>query len=183
MKTINKIAEGVFSAQSSLPAKEVVSLIEIASRDYPLEIAERRPHLTMEFPIFFKKQDSLSSVKLRENLFVSMLPYISEYMETYNLNGMYPKKDFVTVSKLLPGLGMEAHRDNPSKKSNHFICMLYLNEEYDGGEICFPELNLLHKPKAGEVLLYKASLLHEVRPVTRGQRYSIGFGLTDGVSD
>lgn len=68
----------------------------------------------------------------------------------------------------------EAHRDNLSAATAHrrFGLSLNLNEDYDGGELRFPEYGATrYRPAAGEALLFSGSHLHEVLPVTRGRRF------------
>jgi PKHD-type hydroxylase len=50
-------------------------------------------------------------------------------------------------------------------------------EEYDGGELCVEDTYGLQKVKlpAGHMVLYPATSLHQVRPVTRGARVSSFF--------
>lgn len=179
MKLLSKISENVFLHNFDKANHNMISLIESCSDHYPFETVERRPHLTMEFPTVFDKRDSFNALSLREDIYSIIMPVIKEYVQENNLSHMYPKKDFITISKLLPGPGMDPHVDNINKNSNHFICMFYLNDDFDGGEIYFPDIELKYKPKSGDVLLYKASIRHQVLPVTKGVRYSIGYGLTD----
>lgn len=68
----------------------------------------------------------------------------------------------------------EAHRDNLSAATAHrrFGFTLNLNEDYDGGELRFPEYGpTRYRPAAGEALLFSGSHLHEVLPVERGRRF------------
>lgn len=70
------------------------------------------------------------------------------------------------------------HRDNTSRQTAHrqFALSLNLNadDEYDGGELRFPEFGReLYRPPAGGALVFSCSLLHEVMPVTRGRRFGV----------
>ena len=68
----------------------------------------------------------------------------------------------------------EAHRDNLSAGTAHrrFGLTLNLNDDYDGGELRFPEYGpTRYRPAAGEALVFSGSHLHEVLPVERGQRF------------
>lgn len=53
--------------------------------------------------------------------------------------------------------------------------VFYLNDDYDGGEIEFPEFNIKHKPKKNTVLLFPSNFVyhHSVKPVTAGIRYCV----------
>ena len=59
--------------------------------------------------------------------------------------------------------------DTPWRK---WASVIYLNDDYEGGEIYFPDIGLSHKPAAGTLLCFEGSLRHGVRAVTRGLRYT-----------
>lgn len=77
------------------------------------------------------------------------------------------------------------HRDNLSPATAHrrFALTLNLNDDYEGGELRFPEYGQqLYRPVPGEALVFSGSHLHEVLPVTRGRRFvllSFLFGGND----
>jgi PKHD-type hydroxylase len=58
-------------------------------------------------------------------------------------------------------------------------------EEYDGGELCVEDTYGLQKVKlpAGHMVLYPATSLHHVRPVTRGARICSFFWIQSMVRD
>ncbi len=67
-----------------------------------------------------------------------------------------------------------AHRDNLSRTTAHriFALTLNLNDEYDGGELRFPEYATTpYRPAAGEALVFSCAHLHEVLDVTAGRRF------------
>jgi predicted 2-oxoglutarate/Fe(II)-dependent dioxygenase YbiX/peroxiredoxin len=68
-----------------------------------------------------------------------------------------------------------AHRDNTTKGTAHrrFAVSINLNDNFDGGEISFPEYGpRSFKMPAGGAVVFSCSLLHAVSPVTRGNRYA-----------
>jgi predicted 2-oxoglutarate/Fe(II)-dependent dioxygenase YbiX len=75
------------------------------------------------------------------------------------------------------------HRDNttPATAGRRFALTLNLNsDEYDGGELMFPEYgDYRYKPPAGAAVVFACSLLHEALPVTRGQRFALLSFLLD----
>jgi predicted 2-oxoglutarate/Fe(II)-dependent dioxygenase YbiX/peroxiredoxin len=68
-----------------------------------------------------------------------------------------------------------AHRDNTTKGTAHrrFAVSLNLNDDYEGGELTFPEYGPRgFKPPAGAAVVFSCSLLHQARLVTKGRRYA-----------
>lgn len=67
-----------------------------------------------------------------------------------------------------------AHRDNTTKGTAHrrFAVSLNLNDDYEGGELNFPEYGpRTFKPPAGAAVVFSCSLLHRANLVTKGRRY------------
>ena len=73
------------------------------------------------------------------------------------------------------GCFFRRHRDNAqaSLAFRQFAISVNLNaEDYDGGELLFPEYNShRYRPGTGTGLIFSASLLHEAAPILRGSRY------------
>lgn len=68
-----------------------------------------------------------------------------------------------------------AHRDNTTKGTAHrrFAVSVNLNDDFDGGEVSFPEYGpRSFKAPPGGAVVFSCSLLHKVSPVTRGRRYA-----------
>jgi predicted 2-oxoglutarate/Fe(II)-dependent dioxygenase YbiX len=73
------------------------------------------------------------------------------------------------------GAHFQPHRDNTTLGTAHqrFAVSVNLNEDFDGGEICFPEYgSTSYKPPPGSAVVFSCSLLHAVTRVTAGRRYA-----------
>jgi Rps23 Pro-64 3,4-dihydroxylase Tpa1-like proline 4-hydroxylase len=80
------------------------------------------------------------------------------------------------IRRLKDGEFMYAHKDGGHPDSKEIIVFgvaIYLNDDFTGGEINYPDLNISVKPKRSSVVIHDAKLLHEVLPVKSGSRYSI----------
>jgi predicted 2-oxoglutarate/Fe(II)-dependent dioxygenase YbiX len=67
-----------------------------------------------------------------------------------------------------------AHRDNgaPTTADRAFAVSLNLNDDFEGGELVFPEYaGLKVSPPTGAAAVFSCSLLHRALPVTRGRRF------------
>lgn len=68
-----------------------------------------------------------------------------------------------------------AHRDNTTKGTAHrrFAVSVNLNDDFEGGEVCFPEYGpRSFKAPPGGAVVFSCSLLHRVSKVTKGRRYA-----------
>jgi PKHD-type hydroxylase len=78
-------------------------------------------------------------------------------------------------------------RGTPHRVRTDLSATLFLSapEEYDGGELVIEDTYGLHSVKlpAGDLILYPASSLHLVRPVTRGARVASFFWIQSMVRD
>ena len=56
-----------------------------------------------------------------------------------------------------------------------YSSLVYLNDNYEGGELVFPEYNLNIKPKAGDIITFptNAMYLHAVNKIKSGTRYNV----------
>ena len=67
------------------------------------------------------------------------------------------------------------HRDNSTRGTAHrrFALSVNLNDDFDGGELGFPEYGPRgYRVPAGCAIVFAGALLHTVSPVRRGRRYA-----------
>ena len=68
------------------------------------------------------------------------------------------------------------HRDDAGDpaKPRRFALSVNLNDDFDGGGLCFPEYGRrFYRPPAGGGVAFSCNLLHEAQPVTRGRRFGL----------
>lgn len=70
-------------------------------------------------------------------------------------------------------LEMFIHVDNQPHMESPIMwgAVVYFNDDYEGGEIYYPDYEYLYKPKAGSMALHKGSTRHGVKKVTSGERF------------
>lgn len=78
--------------------------------------------------------------------------------------------------ELLP----HADKENPDGAEHpfpwrHFASLVYLNDDYEGGQIYFPNKGIELKPKPGTLVIFPGTseFLHGVREVPEGVRYTL----------
>ncbi len=76
------------------------------------------------------------------------------------------------IARFTEGFGMHEHFD--STKPNDIATLIYLNNDYTGGEIYFPEYNISIKPDAGDLICFPDTpeFIHGVKPILSGTRYT-----------
>lgn len=69
---------------------------------------------------------------------------------------------------------LPAHQDQ-GVSSRVLSSVMYLNDNYEGGEIEFVNSKVKVRPEAGSVIFFPSNFLyiHEVYPITEGSRYSM----------
>lgn len=80
----------------------------------------------------------------------------------------------VPIKKWNQGQSMGPHFDGQDGDSTlAFSLVAYINDDYEGGEIHFPNQNITIKPKAGSLIMFPSQepYVHEVMPITSGTRY------------
>jgi hypothetical protein len=93
--------------------------------------------------------------------------------------GNFPELELsdLQIVKYERGSHVVAHTDSGTFRSRRvFSTVLYLNDEYEGGEIVFPVKGRSFHLKAGHFLLFPSDVLHRVNPVISGVRHTlVGF--------
>lgn len=83
----------------------------------------------------------------------------------------------ISISKYIEGAGMGPHidRDDQPHVEPLMSAVLYLNDDYEGGELSFADQGVEIKPKAGSIVIFPSAepFYHESKPVTRGQKFIV----------
>ena len=81
----------------------------------------------------------------------------------------------IALQRYLDNEPMRLHRDYWLKDLDYYIrygIVIYYNDDYEGGEIEYPELGIVHKPKARSLVLHGGNILHgPKRLIGDGSRY------------
>jgi hypothetical protein len=119
---------------------------------------------------FYNEQKEISEI-LHSSIDKSIFKYFDVYPRAEK--NVLSKEKFAKILKYSAGDKMPAHSDHGTT-SRVISLILYLNDDYYGGEITFPYLNISIKPSAGSVLMFPSNFIytHEVKEITDGYRYS-----------
>jgi hypothetical protein len=76
------------------------------------------------------------------------------------------------IARFEEGRGMHKHFD--ASKPNDIATLIYLNNNYSGGEVFFPDHDISIKPEAGDLVCFPDTpdFVHGVNPIISGIRYT-----------
>ncbi len=106
--------------------------------------------------------------------------FISEFVDDYaNKNGLQNLElESLSVVRYTVGQFFTEHSDGGPNIPRRLSMVLYLNDDYAGGEICFTKFESTFKPAAKTLFLFPPTeeYAHEAQPVVEGVKYVlVGF--------
>ena len=110
--------------------------------------------------------------------------------ELYGIDTVYP--DHLSVSRWFPGTSLPPHVDDMTDSKEEgdewfhhrdFGIVVYLNEEFTGGETYYPNHEVDVEPKVGRLVIHPGDSNHEhgVRKVEGGTRYTLSSFWTKNI--
>jgi predicted 2-oxoglutarate/Fe(II)-dependent dioxygenase YbiX len=102
----------------------------------------------------------------------------------YASEPVYPH--YTDLVMWVKGRKMDLHVDNGTGaddprdgylKNRHYSCILYLNDDFTGGETFF-ESGYKTKPTTGSLVVFPAGMKHGVKEVTSGTRFTLAMWFT-----
>ncbi len=184
MKTI---APGIVQFKRFLDHEKCKEIVELAERDI---------HWVKAY-VGHYQDDQLIGRRLdleARDVEVGQLPhdlniYLSGYSQSISSaiaqNYSIPNlkvEDFM-FSKYMPGCHIKAHSDTGVYSTSRVVTAVqYLNEDYDGGNLFFPDMGVSIRPERGDLILFWSEYNHGVNVISKGVRYCVvSFGKAQSV--
>ena len=121
--------------------------------------------------MFYEDQLYISTILFNSlenglNHYFSLYPYAQKNIKS--------REKTMHVLKYKESGHLPAHSDH-GISSRVLSALLYLNDDYEGGEITFPHINFSIKPEAGSLIFFPSNFVfvHEVNAVKSGVRYAL----------
>lgn len=107
--------------------------------------------------------------KFQEQIF----PQLQTYVEDYTSEPL--QMESFTLVRYTEGQFFGEHSDEVEGLNRKLSIVIYLNDDYEGGEIYFRNLNLTIKPRANSLVMFPSTeeFVHEAKPVLSGTKYAI----------
>jgi hypothetical protein len=118
---------------------------------------------------------------INNNFHQKMWSAINSYVKIFDIEQNIFDNEPYSLLKYNGGQHYDAHYDGGGKSKRTLSAILYLNSDYDGGELEFVNFDIKIKPSAGMLLLFPSNYAyrHIAHPVTSGTKYAIVAFLHD----
>jgi Rps23 Pro-64 3,4-dihydroxylase Tpa1-like proline 4-hydroxylase len=119
--------------------------------------------------------------KINNKFYEKIISGVSTYCSILNIEQEIVDAEEYQLLKYSGGQHYGAHYDGGTGTARAISPILYLNDDYEGGEIEFVNFGIKIKPKAGSLLIFPSSYAyrHIAHPVTSGTKYAIVTWLHD----
>ncbi len=123
--------------------------------------------------VYIEEQTYISSL-LNTALERTLNHYTKEIYGPYAHKEIRSREQTMHLLKYTESGHLPAHQDQ-GNSTRLLSGLLYLNDDYDGGEIEFLNCNVKIKPEAGSVIMFPSNFLyaHQVNAIAKGTRYSL----------
>lgn len=109
-----------------------------------------------------------------------LISAILSYANQYNITENFFHENY-NMLKYRPGEEYKFHYDSGTVMGRAISAILYLNSDYTGGEIEFPNFGVTIKPEPGMLILFPSNFAyaHIAKPVITGTKYAIVTWIKD----
>jgi hypothetical protein len=97
---------------------------------------------------------------------------VEDYEKRYNIHLGY--MEAINYIRYGTNQHFQVHTDHGFSYTCTTSSCMYLNDDYEGGELWFPYLDLTFKPDYGDIVLFPSTYIyaHAAKPVLSGTKYS-----------
>lgn len=121
---------------------------------------------------------------VHNQFYMLLLATTIDYSDRYKIGEPLYHENY-NMLRYRGGQQYHQHYDGSTKTGRTISAICYLNEDYAGGELEFPNFDVKIKPKKGSLLLFPSNYAysHVAHPVTEGQKYALVTWIRDRYID
>jgi hypothetical protein len=122
-----------------------------------------------------RDQDNAELLDLHQEIYEKLKYCIDDYAAYWGINVIYYEA-FNFVKYEGEGSHFNVHADHGPAYNCTVSAVIYINDDYEGGELKFPRLdNLVYKPKVGDIVLCPSNYIYEHAslPMKSGTKYCV----------
>ena len=117
---------------------------------------------------------------VHNQFFTLLLAATAQYYDKHRIDQVMVHESY-SLLRYQGGQEYKAHYDGDTASGRAVSAILYLNGDFEGGEVEFVNFNLKLKPEAGTLLLFPSNYAyrHLAHPVTSGTKYALVTWIKD----
>lgn len=157
---INKLADDVYEIENFLDELELYKMLSIIDNASEARWHDKK-YISDENDFWYGK-----SLFLGENNPFCQTAVFDKV--DYIFPSYFYREGEIKISRFKKEEAIGQHRDNDTTPQGYYLgygIVIYYNDDYAGGEIHYPELNVTIKPKAGSALIHGGEVMHGSLPV------------------
>ena len=124
-----------------------------------------------------KGDESSAEVMLANKIHECVLPCLQHFNNKFGLSIKSNSTLGYQILKYSIGEHYVSHLDNGERTRRYASAVAYLNDDYEGGELYFPNQGVQFKPKKGAAYFFPGDMnyIHGVTEIKSGIRYTCPF--------
>ena len=122
-----------------------------------------------------RNENNADLIDMHNEIYNVLKSCIDEYCRYWGINIIYYEA-FNFVKYDGPGQQFRIHADHGPAYNTTVSAVIYLNDNYQGGELYFPRLDkLVYKPKVGDIAIFPSNYIYEHASldIIEGIKYSV----------
>jgi hypothetical protein len=133
-----------------------------------------RTNLGLGITVSGEGSDNQAMKDMHNQMYFLLMATTIPYSQKYNINEYLYHEPYQAL-KYRSGEFYKAHYDGGTESGRSISAVVYLNDDYEGGEIEFPNFKIKLKPEKGMLILFPSNYAyaHIAHPVTKGTKYSL----------
>jgi len=122
-----------------------------------------------------RNESNSELIDLHEEIYQKLKYCIDDYARYWGINVVYYEA-FNFVKYEGSGTHFNIHADHGPAYNCTVSAVIYINDDYEGGDLKFPRLdNLVYKPKVGDIAVFPSNYIYEHAslPIESGTKYCV----------
>ena len=122
-----------------------------------------------------RNENNSELLDLHEEIYQKLKYCIDDYAQYWGINVVYYEA-FNFVKYEGAGTHFNIHADHGPKYNCTVSAVIYINDDYEGGDLKFPRLdNLVYKPRVGDIAVFPSNYIYEHAslPMESGTKYCV----------
>ena len=122
-----------------------------------------------------RNEENAELIDLHQEIYEKLKYCVDDYAKSWGINVVYYEA-FNFVKYEGAGTHFNIHADHGPAYNCTVSAVIYINDDYEGGDLKFPRLdNLVYKPRVGDIAVFPSNYIYEHAslPIESGTKYCV----------